>query len=74
MGSVLEGGADVIDGGLSGFDIEGSGFEEDVGAARGEPGVDGLVRGYRFLDASGIRGGVARDRMSIETIWVSDPT
>jgi hypothetical protein len=31
VGSVLEGGADVVDGGLAGFDVEGRGFEEDVG-------------------------------------------
>jgi hypothetical protein len=37
VGSVSEGGADVVDGGLSGFDVEGSGFEEDIGAGCGEP-------------------------------------
>ena len=31
VGSVGEGGADVIDGGLAGLDIERGGFEEDVG-------------------------------------------
>jgi hypothetical protein len=31
VGSVLEGGADVVDGGLAVLDVEGSGFEEDVG-------------------------------------------
>jgi hypothetical protein len=40
VGSVLEGGADVVDGGLSGFDVERCGFEEDVGLGGGEPGAD----------------------------------
>jgi hypothetical protein len=31
MGSVIEGGADVVYGRLAGFDVEGGGFEEDVG-------------------------------------------
>jgi phage terminase large subunit-like protein len=31
VGSVVEGGADVVDGGLAGFDVEGCSFEEDVG-------------------------------------------
>jgi hypothetical protein len=31
VGSVLEGGVDVVDGGLAVLDVEGSGFEEDVG-------------------------------------------
>ena len=35
VGSVLEGGADVVDGGLAGLHVEGGGFEEDVGAGRG---------------------------------------
>ena len=37
VGSVSEGGADVIDGGLAGLDVEGCGFEEDVGLGSGEP-------------------------------------
>jgi hypothetical protein len=40
VGSVGEGGADVIDGGLAGFQVQRSGFEEKVGAGGGEPGVD----------------------------------
>jgi hypothetical protein len=43
VGSVLEGGADVLDGGLAGLDVEGRGFEEDVGTGGGEPAFD--VRG-----------------------------
>ena len=31
MGSVVESGAYVVDGGLAGFDVEGGGFEENVG-------------------------------------------
>ena len=40
VGSVLEGGADVVDGGLSVFYVEGCGFEEDVGFRGGEPVAD----------------------------------
>ena len=40
VGSVLECGADVIDGGLAGFDIEGCGFEEDIGAGCLQPVAD----------------------------------
>ena len=43
VGSVVERGADVVDGGLAGVDVEGGGFEDDVGAGRGEPGVNGRV-------------------------------
>jgi len=39
VGSVFERGADVVDGWLSGFDVEGSGFEHDGGLSRVEPGV-----------------------------------
>ena len=35
VGSVLERGADVVDGGLAVFDVERGGFEEDVGAGGG---------------------------------------
>jgi hypothetical protein len=31
VGSVVEGGTDVVDGGLAVLDVEGCGFEEDVG-------------------------------------------
>ena len=44
VGSVLEGGADVVDGGLAVFHVEGGGFEEDVGVGGGEPVADVLVR------------------------------
>ncbi len=37
VGSVLERGADVIDGGLAGFDVERGGFEEDVGLGCCQP-------------------------------------
>jgi hypothetical protein len=37
VGSVIECGADVVDGGLAGFDIEGGGFEEDIGAGGLQP-------------------------------------
>ena len=53
VGSVLEGGADVIDGGLAVFDIQGRGFEEDVGAGGFQP-----VCG-RWLASDSIRGCLA---------------
>jgi len=31
VSSVIEGGADVVDGGLAVLDVEGGGFEEDIG-------------------------------------------
>ena len=40
MGSVIESGADVIDGGLAVLDVQRCGFEEDVGFGRIEPGAD----------------------------------
>ncbi len=41
VGSVLERGADVIDGRLAGFDVEGGGFEEDIGLGGFQPSLDG---------------------------------
>jgi len=41
VGSVFEGGADVVDGGLSGFDVERGGFEENVGAGGLQPVAGG---------------------------------
>ena len=52
VGSVLERGADVIDGGLSGLDVEGRGFEEDVSLGGLKPGADGcrlLIRCPAFI-------------------------
>jgi hypothetical protein len=46
VGSVLESGADVVDGGLAIFYIQRGGFEEDVRFGRFEPGANvGDVRG-----------------------------
>jgi hypothetical protein len=39
VGSVVERGADVVDGGLAVGDVEGRGFEEDVGAGFSQPGA-----------------------------------
>src|SRR6267378_4067810 len=39
VGSAFERGADVIDGWLSAFDVEGSSFEHDIRLSRVEPGV-----------------------------------
>jgi hypothetical protein len=40
VGSVVERGADVIDGGLALGDVEGCGFEENVGASFSQPRAD----------------------------------
>ena len=40
VGAVVEGGADVVDGGLAVLDGEGCGFEEDVGLGFLQPAVD----------------------------------
>ena len=56
VGSVLERGADVIDGGLAGFDVERGGFEEDVGLGGFEPLADICRRFWpdsRLLAGSG---------------------
>jgi hypothetical protein len=53
VGSVLESGADVVDGRLSGFDVERCGFEENVGAGGGEPVVEGGGLLRRFPAVSG---------------------
>ena len=45
VSSVLEGGADVVHGGLAIFHVEGRGFEEDVGSGGGEPFADVLSIG-----------------------------
>jgi hypothetical protein len=37
---VVEGGAEVVDGGLAVFHIEGGGFEENVGLGGFQPGLD----------------------------------
>ena len=37
VGAELESGFDVVDGGLAGFGVKGTGFEEDVGAGALEP-------------------------------------
>jgi len=45
VGSVVERGADVIDGGLAGFYIERGGFEEDVSASGSKPVMHIVWRG-----------------------------
>jgi hypothetical protein len=45
---VIDGGADVICGGLAGFDVECGGFEEDVGSGGFQPGSDGRRLCIRF--------------------------
>jgi len=47
VGSMFEGGADVVDGGLAGFDVERSGLEENIRASSGQP----------FPDVAGVWGG-----------------
>jgi hypothetical protein len=60
VGSVLESGADVVDGGLAIFYIQRGGFEEDVRFGRFEPGANvGDVRG-RF-QSRGVGGDQLRE-------------
>jgi hypothetical protein len=67
VGSMIEGGADVVDGGLAGFYVEGCGFEEDIGAGGGEPGANvGRVGAGR--ECSGQAG------LGIETGVIGDPS
>ena len=78
VGSVFEGGADVIDGGLAVFHVERGGFEQDVGAGRGEPFVDvfAAMGGARFeIRCRHFAGGSARATQSvyIDALRVGDP-
>ncbi len=69
VGSVLQRGADVVDGGLAVFHVERCGFEEDVGAGRGEPVVDVCWLLIRLPTASG------RGRpLYIQAIRIGDPS
>jgi hypothetical protein len=58
VGSVVEGGADMVDGGLAGFDVERRGFEENIGASGGEPvaNVCQLSRSSGSLGVLGLSG------------------
>ena len=40
VGSVIEGGADVVDGRLAVLDVEGCGFEQDIGLGVLQPDTD----------------------------------
>jgi hypothetical protein len=40
VGSVIQGSAYVVDGGLAGFDVEGGGFKQNVGLGFLQPAVD----------------------------------
>ena len=84
VGSVLERGADVVDGGLAGFDVERCGFEEDIGAGGGEPFADVLGGGkacaknrLRFRRFAGV-GARATSRVGhggrVHAIRIGDPS
>ena len=55
VGPVLEGGADVVDGGLAVFHVQGCSFEEDVGFGGGEPFADVRQLRIRLQDSLGIQ-------------------
>ena len=55
VGSVFEGGADVVDGGLAVFHVQGCSFEEDVGFGGGEPFADVRQLRIRLQDSLGIQ-------------------
>jgi hypothetical protein len=69
---VVERGADVIDGGLAGLDVEGSGFEEDVGLG----GLEPVLNGRQLLIRS--EGFVGQERpthtVRIKAIRIGDPS
>jgi hypothetical protein len=72
VGSVLERGSDVIGGGLAVFDVEGGGFEEDVGLGGFQPGLDGrwiLIRYPAFVGQE-----CPTHTVQIQTIRVGDPS
>ena len=69
VGSVVESGADVIDGGLAILDIEGCGFEKDVGLCRGEPGSN---VGNRDCSGRFAGGGARATLFGIEAVWISE--
>ena len=58
VGSVLEGGADVGDGGFAVFHVQRGGFEEDVSSGGGEPVAD-IARSAGLKPMLRIRFGVA---------------
>ena len=79
VGSVLEGGADVGDGGLAVVHVEGGGFEEDVGLGGGEPGADvacdGTAGARIWSDFRLFAGRSARATyIGIDSVWVGDPS
>jgi hypothetical protein len=71
VGSVVEGGADVVDGGLAGFDVEGCGFEEDVGLGFREPVADvSFSLSFRLFGGRGAR---AACFDWVEAVGIRDP-
>ena len=70
VGSVFEGGADVVGGGLAGFDVEGRGFEEDVGLGFCQPVAD-VSFSFSFRLGTGARA-TFLDR--VEASGIRDPT
>jgi hypothetical protein len=76
VGSVVEGGADVICGGLAGLDVEGGGFEEDVGLGGGQPVLDVCwlrIRSSGF-SARGRALYIIHTELGSQTVRVGDPS
>ena len=73
VGSVVKRGADVIDGGLAVFDVEGGGFEEDVGVGGFQPVSDASRLPIRSSRSSGQECPL-HTSLRIEAIGVGDPS
>jgi len=70
VSSVVESGADVVDGGLAILDAEGGGFEENVGLGGGEPGTN---VGIRIVTRHFAGGGARATLFGIEAVWIGEP-
>jgi len=74
VGSVLEGGADVINGGLAVVHVEGCGFEEDVGLGGFQPGGD-VRKIFHHRGHGGHRGDTWTIAVwQVQSIGVGDPS
>ena len=64
VGSVLECGADMVECGLSGLDVERCGFEQDIGAGRCQPVADvaGMRGRHSCLPTAGNRVRIQSDQ------------
>ncbi len=73
VGSVLERGADVIDGGLAGFDVERGGLEYERRPGRPSASLGRSLTSDQMSRPSAAKCPLHAGR-GIETIWVGDPS